>query len=70
MLDASFYNNKYTLYLVFFVVFCLSYFIFNKKELFNNNNDLIFDFFKFLFSAPSKLLTYTNIELKKFFLFS
>lgn len=69
-IDAGLNQNRNILYLFFIFIFLLSYFFFDRRELFNNNNDILFKFFKLLFTTPSKFITYIFIEIKKFFLYS
>ena len=70
IVDNDMFDNPYFFYYSFFSLFLLNYFVISWKESFNNNKDILYNFFSLCIRPFSIFFTLFYAHVKRFFHFS
>lgn len=69
IIDNGIFDTPFFFYYSFFILFFLNYSVITWKEFFNNNKDVIYNFFSLCFRPFSIFFTLLFAHLKRFFHF-
>jgi len=66
IIDSGIFDNPYFFYYSFFSLFLINYSVISWKESFNNNKDILYNFFFLIFKSFSIFFTLAYAHLKRF----